>query len=147
MNDAKNLVEEHASLKQELSDSELEREAVNELLEEANTSIEEVKTLNENLHTKVADLEKQIAGYEQELEKTQSLNTDLEKQVESLTQEEASVEVKVVETCQELGVQPVSLTAEGDSVNYAAEFASISDPVAKTKFYREHKEKILGGIN
>ena len=80
----------------------------------------------------------------------QSVSADkeeLEGKVEALTEEEASVEEKVAESLNEIGVEAVSLEAEGSARNYAEEFTQINDPVEKTKFYREHKEHLLGGIN
>jgi predicted nuclease with TOPRIM domain len=140
MSDAKNLVEEHAELKEKAKESAIEITALNELLDEANGQFKKSAET-------IADLESQLSQTSEELEKAQLETEELTIKVEKLTDEEASVEVKVIETCQDLGVQPVSASASVEEHNFAAEFSSISDPAEKTKYYREHKEQILGGIN
>jgi predicted nuclease with TOPRIM domain len=140
MSDAKNLVEEHAELKEKAKESAIEITALNELLDEANGQFKKSAET-------IAELESQLSQTSEELEKAQSEVEELTTQVHKLTDEEASVEVKVIETCQDLGVQPVSASASVEEHNFAAEFSSISDPAEKTKYYREHKEQILGGIN
>lgn len=140
MNDVKNLVKEHAEYKEKAEESAIEITALNELLDEANGQIKEA-------NEKVVELESQVKETNDALEKIQDEYDVLYAKVETLTQEEASVEVKVVETCQELGVQPVSASVSVEERDYATEFASISNPAEKTKFYRENKEQILGGLN
>lgn len=147
MTDAKNIIEEHGDLK-------AENDSVNELLEEANAKIEDVTatnvSLSEELTSVKEELEKALAEnaeLSKELLSEQSSNEELTKKVDMLTQEDDALEQRVSETLNEIGVDPVSIDSNLEEIDHGAEWAKISDPALKTKYYREHKEKILGGIN
>lgn len=137
MTEAKNLIEEHESLKGEVG-------SLNELLEEANVKITEVVKVNEELTAKLATQDTELAKYESELLESESENTELKEKVETLTHEDNAVEKKVSEVLNEVGVEPVSLDSNIEEVNYADEWSKITDPSEKTKFYRENKTKIRG---
>lgn len=138
MSDAKNIIEKTEVLQEELSELETQFNDVSEKLAVAEKRIEEYES-------KISEVNAELECASEENEKLLSQNDDLSKQVEQLTEEEATVEVKVMEELQEIGVQPVSLSVAESDIDYVAEFQSITDPVAKTKYYRKHKEQILGG--
>lgn len=145
MSDAKNIIEEHSDLK-------AENDSLNELLEEANAKIDEVSANNaeiaEKLESVKNDLEKvqaENSELSKELDSEQSANEELGRKVEELTQEEDALEKKVSETLNEIGVDPVSLDSNLEEVDHVAEWSKISNPIEKTKYYRENKNKILGG--
>ena len=139
MSEAKNLIEEHEALSEEVS-------SLKELLDEASARIEEVTKINEEQSEKVSSLESEKASLESELEASEKLNDELKGQVESLTQEEDALEKKVSEKLNEIGVEPVSLQSEQEEFDHIKAWGEISDPIEKTKFYRQHKDKILGGL-
>jgi chromosome segregation ATPase len=139
MSDAKNIIEEHENLK-------AENDSMNELLEEANAKITEVSDQLSELSGKVEKLESANAELSKELEKEQGTNEDLNQKVEALTQEDQALEKKVSETLNEIGVEPVSLQSEQEEFDALKSWGEISDPIEKTNFYRQHKEKILGGL-
>jgi uncharacterized protein (DUF342 family) len=138
MTDVKNIIEKAEALEEEAT-------VHAEQLEGLRSEISILEQRNKEYESRIQELTSDNKLLVEENEQLESSNTELQSQVEKLTEEEAKVEVKVIEELQEIGVSPVSLTAEGSGVDYVAEFQSISDPVAKTKYYREHKEKILGG--
>ena len=138
MEQAKNIIDEHKEMQGEI-------DSLSDLLEESNVAISNAVNENKQLSESLVKSEERIKELEEQLEELSSKNDDLEEAVEKLTQEEASLEVKVMETCNELGVQPVSLGAVDTEIDYVAQFSQISDPAEKTKFYRAHKNKILGG--
>lgn len=138
MSDAKNIIEKTEILEQEFSENKSQ-------LEDA---LAEIAILNERSKVdveKIETLQSEIASFSEENEALEKNNEELKAQIEKLTQEEARVEVKVIEELQDIGVTPVSLTAEGVSVDHIAEFQAITDPIEKTKYYRKHKAQILGG--
>lgn len=139
MSEAKNLIEEHEALSEEVS-------SLKELLDEASTKIEEVTQLNEKLSEQVNTLESEKESAESELEASEKLNDELKEQVEALTQEDQALEKKVSEKLNEIGVEPVSMDSEVQEFDARSEWSQISDPIEKTKFYRQHKDKILGGL-
>lgn len=138
MEQAKNIIEEHKEKQGEI-------DSLTDLLEESNIAITSAINENRELAEKLSESNSKVSELETQLEELSSKNDSLEEAVEKLTQEESSLEVKVMETCNELGVQPVSLGAVDTEIDYVAEFSQISDPAEKTKFYRAHKNKILGG--
>jgi chromosome segregation ATPase len=140
MSEAKNLIEEHESLSEEVS-------TLKGLLEEASAKIDEVTKVNEEQSEKVTSLESEKASLESELEAQEKLNDELKEQVEQLTQEEDALDKQVAEKLNEIGVDPVSLESEQEEFNAREEWSQISDPIEKTNFYRKHREKILGGNN
>jgi chromosome segregation ATPase len=139
MSEAKNLIEEHEELSQEV-------DSLKELLDEASSKIEEVTQTNEQLSEQVKALTEEKDSAESELEASEKLNEELREQVEALTQEEQALEKQVSEKLNEIGVEPVSLGSEQKEYNHIEEWGNISDPIEKTKFYRQHKDKILGGL-
>jgi len=138
MSEAKNLIEEHEELSQEV-------ESLKELLDEASSKIEEVTQVNEKLSDQVKALTEEKESAESELEASEKSNEELREQVEALTQEEQALEKQVSEKLNEIGVDPVSLDSSAEEFDARKEWAQIIDPIEKTKFYRQHKEQILGG--
>lgn len=139
MSEAKNLIEEHEELSQEV-------ESLKELLDEASGKIEEVTQINEELSAQVKTLTEEKESAESELEASEKSSEELREQVDALTQEEQALEKKVSEKLNEIGVEPVSLGSEQAEYDHLEEWGKIADPIEKTKFYRQHKEKILGGL-
>ena len=118
-----------------------------ELSEESEAKINSLLAEKAEADEKIESLESAVKEAEELAVQSEEKIADLEEQVEKLTEEEASVEEKVSETLSEIGVEPASIGAVEDTVDYVAEFKAISDPSEKTSFYRQHKDKILGGNN
>ena len=140
MSDAKNVIEEHEKLQEENG-------TLTELLEEANAKISEVAKQSEVLSEKVESLQNENKELSEELDKANEASDELRVKVEELTQEEDALETKVSETLNEIGVEPVSLDSNLEEVDHLAVWGKITNPSEKTKYYRENKEKILGGNN
>ena len=139
MSEAKNIIEEHETLLGEVS-------SLKELLDEAS---DKIKTLTEQVSEKDAVIEKACSekeSLERELDEKVAENEELDGQVRLLAQEEDALEKKVSEKLNEIGVEPVSLSSDQEEFDHVKEWAEIKDPIEKTKFYRQHKEKILGGL-
>lgn len=139
MSEAKNLIEEHESLSEEVT-------SLKELLDEASAKITEVTKINEEQSEKVALLESEKASMEEELTASEKVSEELKEQVEQLTQEEEALEKKVAEKLNEIGVEPASVDSDQVEYDHLKAWGEISNPIEKTNFYRQHKEKILGGL-
>jgi len=139
MSEAKNIIEEHETLLGEVS-------SLKELLDEAS---DKIKALTEQVSEKDAIIEKansEKESLEKELDEKVAENEELDEQVRQLSLEEDALEKKVSEKLNEIGVEPVSLSSDQEEYDHVEEWAKISDPIEKTKFYRQHKDKILGGL-
>ena len=139
MSEAKNLIKEHEELSQEV-------ESLRELLDEASVKIGEATKLNEELSEQLKALTEEKESVESEFEASEKINDELRSKVDSLTQEEQALEKQVSEKLNEIGVDPVSLDSTEEEFDACEQWAQISNPIEKTKFYRQHKEKILGGL-
>ncbi len=140
MSDAKNIIEKAEVLEEELAQKQQE-------LADMSSEVDILQVRIKEYEERIEDLTKQNEDYVQENAELEKASDELRAEVEKLTEEEAKVEVKVIEELQQLGVEPLSISATEIDRDYVAEFSSISDPIEKTKFYREHKDKILGGNN
>jgi len=139
MSDVKNIIERAEVLESELdakqtkiADADAEIGVLQARLKESESRVEELVAENAQLSEEITKIEKSAE--------------EMSEQINELTEEEAKVEVKVMEELQQIGVEPVSLQAEGSSIDHVAEFKAITNPVEKTNYYRENKEKILGGL-
>jgi len=140
MSEAKNILEKAENTEEELAQKQQE-------LADMSSEVDILQVRIKEYEERIEDLTKQNEEYVQENAELDKTSDALRAEIEKLTEEEAKVEVKMIEELQQIGVEPLSITASTIDRDYVSEFSSISDPVEKTKFYREHKDKILGGNN
>jgi chromosome segregation ATPase len=139
MSEAKNIIEEHETLLGEVS-------SLKELLDEASEKIEKLTLETSEKSEELKKIQEEKTSLEEELDTKVSENEELEEQVRSLALEEDALEKKVSEKLNEIGVEPVSLQSEQEEFDHVKAWGEITDPIQKTNFYRQHKEKILGGL-
>ena len=138
--EAKNIVEEHQLLQTRVESLE------SELLDHK-TRNDDLTAENTAFEARVAELERINQDQESALEKIEAENAELQDQVDSLTQEEISGTEKAVTILESVAVEPVEQGEVSEEPSNAyAEYMTITDPAEKVSFYRNNKEKILGGL-